>query len=83
MFKSTGRTLFLLEVVLAVVCAVLAIVTVFWPGWVESLTGFDPDHHNGAFEWLIVAGFFAGSGLAGVAARAEWRRLVYDSYVPL
>jgi len=79
--NSTHRTLFWLEVVFAVLCAVLAIVTVFWCDWVESLTGVDPDHHNGAFEWLIVAGFFTGSALAGLAARAEWRRLVHDSYV--
>ena len=57
--------------------------TIFWSGWVESLTGFDPDHHNGAFEWLIVGGFFIASGLVGLAARAEWRRDPYSSYVPL
>jgi len=62
---------------------VLAIVTIFWHGWVESLTGFDPDHHNGAFEWLIVGGLFLASGLAGAAARAERRRDSYASYVPL
>ena len=84
---TNSRKLFWLESVLSVVCAVLGIVTVFWHGWIESLTGFDPDHHNGAFEWLIVAGIFIGAGLAGLAARAEWRRHgaddPYDSYVPL
>ena len=81
--NPTHRTLLWLEVAFAVLCAALAIVTVFWTGWVESLTGFDPDHQNGAFEWLIVAGFFTGSGLAGLSARAEWRRLAHDSYVDL
>ena len=65
---------------LAVLCAALAIVTIFWHGWIEALTGFDPDHHNGSFEWLIVGGIFTASGLAGLAARAEWRRSARDPY---
>jgi hypothetical protein len=47
---------------------------VFWRDWIEALTGFDPDHHNGSFEWLIVAGLFAASVLVARAARVEWRR---------
>src|SRR3954452_16747599 len=44
------------ETAVAVVCGVLAIATVFWQDWIEALTGFDPDHHGGSAEWLIVAG---------------------------
>jgi hypothetical protein len=81
------RTLFWIESGLAVLCALLSIVTVSRPAWIEALTGFDPDRRNGSFEWLIVAGLFTASGLAGLAARAEWRRLVdanrHDGYVPL
>jgi hypothetical protein len=79
----TLRVLFWSELGLAVLCGALAIVTLFWHGWIESLTGFDPDHHNGKLEWLIVAGLFTASGLAGLAARAEWRRDPYASYVDL
>jgi hypothetical protein len=32
----------------------LAILTTFWPDWIEVLTGYDPDQHNGTVEWLIV-----------------------------
>lgn len=78
------RTLFWIELVLAVLCAALAILTLFWHGWIEAATGFDPDHGDGSAEWLIVAALFAASGLAGFAARAEWRRSdPYAGYVDL
>jgi hypothetical protein len=68
------RARFWLEAVLAVLCGGLAVLTVFWRDWIEAVTGFDPDHHNGSFEWLVVAGLFALCVLVGLAARAEWRR---------
>jgi hypothetical protein len=46
----------------------------FWRDWIEALTGFSPDHHNGSFEWMIVAGLFLVCVLVSFAARAEWRR---------
>ena len=39
---------------LAVFCSGLAVLSIFWPDWIEALTGFDPDQHNGTVEWLIV-----------------------------
>ena len=52
----------------------LAILTIFWHDWIEVLTGFDPDHHNGSFEWMIVAGLFLLCVGSGAAAWFEWRR---------
>jgi hypothetical protein len=72
--RSTVRPRFWLEAGLALLCGVLALVTVFWRDWIEALTGFDPDHHNGSLEWLIVGGLFAACVLVGRAARVEWRR---------
>jgi hypothetical protein len=37
----------------------LAVLSVFWPDWIEALTGYDPDHHNGTVEWLIVIALFS------------------------
>lgn len=71
---NAARARFWSEAGLAGLCGVLAIVTIFWRDWIEALTGFDPDHHNGSFEWLIVAVLFAASVLIGVTARAEWQR---------
>jgi len=52
----------------------LAVVTLFWRDWIEALTGFDPDHHNGSFEWIIIGGLSVVCILVSFAARAEWRR---------
>ena len=39
---------------LAGLCCGLAVLTIFWPDWIEALTGYDPDQHDGTVEWLIV-----------------------------
>lgn len=71
---STVRARFWLEAALASLCGFLAVLTLFWRDWIEALTGFDPDHHNGSFEWLIVAVLFLVCIVVGGAARSEWRR---------
>ncbi len=68
------RGRFWLEALLASLCGLLAVLTLFWRDWIEALTGFDPDHHNGAFEWAIVAALAVAAIVAGLVARAEWRR---------
>ena len=72
--KSTVRARFWLESSLAWLCGLLAVLTLWWRGWVEALTGLDPDHHSGSLEWAIVAGLFLLCVGVGIAARAEWRR---------
>jgi len=39
---------------IAAFCGGLAVLSIFWPDWIEALTGYDPDQHNGTVEWLIV-----------------------------
>jgi hypothetical protein len=72
---SNVRTRFWIEAGLAALCGCLAILTLFTRDWIEALTGFDPDNHNGSFEWMIVAVLFLACLLFSVAARADWRRL--------
>lgn len=72
--KSNVRARFWLETSLASLCGVLAALTLWWRDWIEALTGFDPDHHNGSFEWAIVAGLALLCIAVSVAARTEWRR---------
>jgi hypothetical protein len=64
-----------LESVIAVLAGLLGVVTVFWHDWIEALTGWDPDHHNGAAEWLIVVVLLGVSAAAGMAARRTRRLL--------
>lgn len=49
--------------------------TIFWRDWIEFLTGWDPDHHNGTAEWFIVVALLAVAAAAGLAARRNWRLL--------
>jgi undecaprenyl pyrophosphate phosphatase UppP len=63
-----------LEIAIAALAGILGIVTIFWHDWIEALTGWDPDHHNGSFEWLIVVILLAVAIAVGVAARRDWRR---------
>jgi len=65
---------FWVEAAIASVCGFLAVLTLFVRAWVEVITGFDPDHGNGSFEWTLVAALAFVCALLGVAARHEWRR---------
>jgi hypothetical protein len=60
------------ETAIALAAGVLGVLTIFWRDWIEALTGWDPDHHNGSVEWLIVAALLAVSAVLGVAARRHW-----------
>ena len=62
------------EIVLGIVCAVLAVVTAIVPDWFEVLFGFEPDKGSGEAEWLLVAVLAIVAVVCGVLARAEWRR---------
>jgi hypothetical protein len=73
MFPNVRR-LFWIEAALSAFCGVLAVVTIFWQDWIEALTGYDPDQHDGSVEWLIVVALFVVCGILALAARVEWRR---------
>ncbi len=64
-----------LEAVLASVFAVLTIVTLIWPTWIESLSGLEPDGGNGESEWWIVAVFAALTVVAAALAGRDYRAL--------
>ena len=48
----------------------------FWHDWIEALTGWDPDHHNGSVEWLIVVALLAVAVAIGIMARRDRRLLI-------
>lgn len=68
------RLAFWLESALAFLTAFLAVLTLVWRDWIEGVFGFDPDHHNGSFEWELVAVCCAATILFSALARREWRR---------
>jgi hypothetical protein len=68
------RARFWLESGFAVAAGVLGIATVFWRDWIEAVLRVDPDHGNGALEWLIVGTLIAASGCLSRGAWFESRR---------
>jgi hypothetical protein len=71
---SSVRARFWVEAGAASLCGFLGVLTLFSRDWIEALTGFDPDNHDGSFEWMIVFGLLLLFLLLFFVARAEWRR---------
>jgi hypothetical protein len=44
-----------------------------WHDWIETIFRFDPDHHNGSFEWELVGACVILTITASVLARREWK----------
>jgi hypothetical protein len=59
---------------IAAITAVLAIITPFAPDWIEVVSGWDPDQHDGSVERLIVTGLCCVTALSFLLAAFEWRR---------
>ncbi len=68
------RRRFWLEAGLAAVTGLLCVITPFWPDWIEAISGWDPDQHDGSVEWMIAAGFLVVTVVMLAAATQEWRR---------
>ncbi|HXZ16453.1 MAG TPA: hypothetical protein VEH77_10855 [Roseiarcus sp.] len=73
------RRLFWVEAGLAAITGVLALITPFFPDWIEAVSGWDPDQHDGSVEWMIVVGLFVVTFVLIAAARLEWRRMAAAS----
>jgi hypothetical protein len=64
-----------LEMAVALAAGILGLVTIFWHDWIEALTGWDPDQHNGTVEWILVVVLLAIAIAMGLVARRHWRLL--------
>jgi hypothetical protein len=64
-----------IEAVLAVLFSALALVTAFWPTWIETVFGADPDSGDGSSEWLVVAVFGVVAIAALLLAGRDYRRV--------
>ena len=64
-----------IEAVLAVVTGTLGVITIFWHDWIEILTGWDPDHHNGGVEVALIVVLLAVSVTCAALARRTYRRI--------
>ncbi len=64
------------EAVLGGITAVLTVITPFWPDWIEAISGWDPDQHDGSVEWMIAFALFLITLTLLALARRDWRALV-------
>jgi len=68
------RPRFWMSSFLAALSGLLCLITPIWPDWIEFFSGWDPDQHSGAVEWLIAAALLIISAVMIALARTEWRR---------
>lgn len=53
--------------------AVITLLTLIAPRWVEAATGWEPDGGSGALEWLIVGIAALATVLSAIRAQSAWR----------
>jgi hypothetical protein len=64
---------FWLASLLATLCAVLLVVTLFVHDWIERLTGLSPDGGDGALEFTPPSLLLVVLGVSAIAARRTYR----------
>jgi hypothetical protein len=62
-----------IEILLAAVAGVLAVVTLVWPMWIESIFAARPDAGSGAAEWLVVSVFAASAVVLALVGVRHYR----------
>ena len=72
--RKALRGRFWLETGMAIVTAILFVITLVWRGWIEVVFNIDPDQGSGALEWLIVGILLAVTITLCILARYEWRK---------
>ncbi len=66
------RKRFWAETVLGLAAGLLAVVTLLWEDWIETLFGESPDNGSGATEWSIVVGLAVIAVVCALLARQEY-----------
>lgn len=77
--KSRRRLRMRIEVVLAIVFALLAFSTMINPQWIEQFFNVAPDRGSGDAEWGITVAFGVASVVASLFAGRDWRLLEAES----
>jgi hypothetical protein len=74
-----------IETALSVLFAGMAILTAFWPDWIETVLRVDPDGGNGSAEWLVVILLGVAAIAAFILARRDYRtaRAAANQVAPL
>jgi len=62
------------ELALAVISALLTVLTLAWPAWIEGLFEVDPDAGIGSSEWGITLAFIVATVALAALTGRTWRR---------
>jgi uncharacterized membrane protein YhaH (DUF805 family) len=73
--KRKLRPRFWMETLLAAITGILCAITPIWPDWIEAISGWDPDQHNGSMEWMITVGLLIVTVAMVAMAVRDWRRM--------
>jgi hypothetical protein len=68
------RRRFWVEAAVGGLSAVLLVLTIFVPDWIEATLRVDPDQHSGSLEWAISAALLGTTLVSSLLARREWGR---------
>jgi hypothetical protein len=66
------------QIVATVLCAILLVLTLAVPQWIEILFGVEPDGGSGETEWGIVLTLAAVTAVATGLTVRTWRRTVSE-----
>lgn len=72
--RHNMRRLFWAETGLTAIAGLLALITLIFPDWIEFVSGWEPDRHDGSVEWMIAVGLLVVALVLAAAAAIEWRR---------
>jgi hypothetical protein len=65
---------FWIELALAVISALLTVLTMAWPDWIEGLFEVNPDAGSGSSEWGITLAFVIATVAFAALTGRTWRR---------
>jgi hypothetical protein len=76
--RQWPRRRFWVEAGFGALSAILFVLTLFVPDWIEAVFRVDPDQRSGSVEWVIVAVLVVTTVVSSLLARREWRRPALD-----
>ena len=76
------RIRFWLETVLGAMTAIVLVMTIMMPDWIERIFGFEPDAGSGSTEWEWAISLAIATVVLFADARRLWLRSAQSSALP-
>jgi hypothetical protein len=72
--QSQLSAAFWIELLLSLISALLTVLTIAWPDWIERIFEVDPDAGSGSSEWGITLAFIVATLMLAALTRRTWHR---------